>query len=294
MSRIAYVNGRFLPLSAAMVSVEDRGFQFADGVYEVIYLKDGRLIDAELHLARLSRSLAAIGMAPPMSQAALLCLMAELIRRNRLSDGLLYLQITRGAAPREHAFPRPLPKPTMVMTLRRAPAFPKDLNAWAAAAITYPDQRWARCDIKTVGLLPNVLAKQAARERGAQEAILIDANGMVTEGASSTVWIVDAAGRLCTRTLDHAVLPGCTREAVAALLARQGIAWTERPFSLAEMQAAREVFLTSATSFVRPITAIDENPVGNGQVGELTRKVFDVFARHVAEEAAATPAGKAA
>lgn len=281
MSRIAYVNGRYLPQREAAVNVEDRGYQFADGVYEVVYVHGGRLIDADLHLDRLERSLRELRLPRPMSRAALRRVLTETATRNRLSQGILYLQVTRGVAPRDHAFPARTVDPALVVTARRTPPYPRDPAAWAASAVTHPDLRWARCDIKTVGLTANVLAKQAAREQGAAEAILIDRDGMVTEGASTTLWIVDAEGRLRTRHLDNAVLPGCTRSALIAELRAEGIGFEERRFSEKELRAAREAFLTSATSFVRPITRIDGKPVGDGHVGPITRHLFDIFARHV-------------
>ena len=281
MSRIAYVNGRYVPQRDAMVNVEDRGYQFADGIYEVIYLHGGRLVDADLHLDRLERSLRELRLPAPMGRAALRRVLVETALRNRVSEGLVYIQITRGVSRRDHAFPaRPVP-PALVVTARRTPPYPRDPAAWAAAAITQPDLRWARCDIKTVGLTANVLAKQAAREQGAAEAILIDREGMVSEGSSTTVWIVDAEGRLRTRHLDHAVLPGCTRGALIAELREEGIEFDERRFSEPDLRAAREAFITSATSFVRPITRIDGKPVGDGDVGPVTRRLFDIFSRHV-------------
>jgi D-alanine transaminase len=190
--------------------------------------------------------------------------------------------VTRGVARRDHAFPaRPVP-PALVVTARRTPAFPNNPDSWAAACITHPDLRWARRDIKSVNLLPNCLAKQAAREKGAVEALLYDeATGMVTEGASTTAWIVDEAGVIRTRHLDHVVLPGCTRGALLAELAREGIAIEERGFSVEDLRRAREAFITSATSYVRPITRIDGQPVGDGKVGPVVRRLFDIFARHV-------------
>ena len=281
MSRIAYVNGCYLPRADARVDIEDRGFQLSDGVYEVVYLSGGRLIDEGLHLDRLGRSLCELRMDPPMSRAALRHVLLEVARRNRLRDGLLYMQVTRGVARREHAFPtNPVP-PTLVVTIRRVPPFPKDVMQWTGAAITQPDLRWARCDIKSVGLLPNVLARQAAREQGAVEAILIDRDGMVTEGAATSFWIVDAAGVLRTRPLDHAILPGCTRAALVDLLRENGITFEESRFSEQEMRAAREAFITGATTFVKPILRIDHRPVGDGVVGPVTRRLFDIFARHV-------------
>lgn len=280
MSRIAYVNGRYLPQSEASVNVEDRGYQFADGVYEVLYMTGGRFLDEERHLQRLERSLGEIAIAPPMGRAALRHVLYEVARRNRLRDGLLYMQVTRGVARRDHAFPsQPVPA-ALVVTVRRTPPFPQDLASWTGSAITHPDQRWARCDIKSTGLLPNVLAKQAAREQGAVEAILVDADGMVTEGASTSVWMVDAAGRLRTRHLDNHILPGCTRGALFALMAEEGMEAEERAFSADELRQAREVFLTSATSFVKPITALDGIPIGDGTVGPVAQQLFALFARH--------------
>jgi len=275
------VNGRYLPQSCASVNIEDRGYQFADGIYEVLHLYGGRLIDADLHLARLDRSLGAISLTPPMGRAALLHVLHEVVRRNRVHEGILYMQVTRGVARRDHAFPHPSVPPALVVTIRRTPPFPTDVARWAGRAITHPDLRWARCDINSVALLPNVLAKQAARAQGAAEAILVKPDGMVTEGASTTVWIVDAAGRLRTRQLDHGILPGCTRGALLALFAEEGIDCVEGPISAADLRAASEVFLTSASSFVKPMVALDGNPVGDGAVGPVTRRVFALFGRHV-------------
>ncbi len=280
MSRIAYVNGAYVPQREASVNVEDRGYQFADGIYEVVYVLGGRLVDAGLHMDRLERSLREIRIAPPMSRPALLHVMREVLRQNRITEGLLYMQITRGVARRDHAFPSASTPPAVVVTVRRTAPYPRDVDKWAVTAVTHPDQRWERCDIKSVALLPNVLAKQAARERGAAEALLIDADGLVTEGSSTSAWIVDADGVLRTRPLGHAILPGCTRAALVSLLADEGIAFEERAFSEAELRAASEVFMTSATSFVRPIVALDGAAVGDGAPGPVTRKLFTIFARH--------------
>lgn len=286
MSRIAYVDGRYLPLTEPAIAVEDRGYQFADGVYEVIPVLAGRLIDAPRHLARLARSLAALRIPPPLSERALGVVMAEVLRRNRVREGMLYLQISRGVARREHPFPART-RPVLVITARSGPGWPEDLDAWAVAAITHPDQRWARCDIKSIALLPNVLARQAAREAGAYEAILIDGAGVVTEGAASTVWAVDAAGVLRTRPLDWAILPGCTREALLEGLAGSGVPFAERALSLEELRAAREIFLTSATSFIRPVTRLDGVPVGDGGVGPVTRALHALLRRMLPGAAAA-------
>ena len=248
MSRIAYVNGRYLAQRHASVNIEDRGYQFADGVYEVLYFRPAGFVDTELHMERLQRSLGEVRIAMPMPRAALLGVCAEVVRRNRLREGLLYMQVTRGVA-------------------------------WAAAAITRPDERWGRCDIKSVNLLANVLAKQAAREAGAVEAILITPAGLVSEGGSTTVWIVDAAGVLRTYARSHAILPGCTRAALLKML--DGVAFEERAFSEAELASAREIFLTSATSFVRPITSLNGRPVGNGAVGLVTDQLFQRLSNHI-------------
>jgi D-alanine transaminase len=281
MSRIAYVNGRYLPQRHASVNIEDRGYQFADGVYEVVHLHDGRFIDEDRHLDRLDRSMRELRLPPPMSRAALRHVLQEVAHRNRLREGLLYMQVTRGVARRDHAFPtRPVP-PSVVVTIRRIPPYPTDVTRWTASAITQPDLRWARCDIKSTGLLPNVLARQAAKEQGALEAILVDAEGMVTEGAATNFWIVDQDGVLRTRGLDHAILPGCTRGALLALMQEEGVAFAESGFSVQDMREAREAFITSATSFVKPIVQIDGVPVADGEVGPVTRRLFALFARHV-------------
>lgn len=282
MSRVAYVNGCYVPHREARVHVEDRGFQFADGIYEVIHVHDGRFVDADRHLARLERSLGEIRLPMPKARPALVQILREVVRRNRIGEGLLYMQVTRGAARRDFAFPAPgVTLPTLVITARHMPAYPRDVERWAITVVTHPDQRWARRDIKSTALLPNVLAKQAARERGAYEAILLDGDGLVTEGASSTAWIVDEQGRLRTRRLSQDILPGCTRGALIALLQEEGIGFEERAFSEAELRRAREAFLTSATSFVKPIVAVDGAPVGDGGVGPVTRRLFTLFGAHV-------------
>ena len=285
MPRIAYVNGRYLPLSEASVNVEDRGYQFADGIYEVLAVAGGRFLDEALHMARLWRSLDALDIVAPMGGAALRLVLREVVRRNRVRDGLLYLQVTRGVARREHAFPQASRRtgravaPALVVTCRGLAPPPGDVAAWAAAAITAPDERWARCDIKSIALLPNVLAKERARRAGAVEAILIDRDGLVSEGASTTVWVVDSAGTLRTRPLGHAILPGCTRAALVAELEAAGIGFEERAVGAAELRAAREVFLTSATSWVRPITRLDGAAVGDGAAGPVARRLSALLRR---------------
>jgi D-alanine transaminase len=281
MSRIAYVNGRYVPHREASVHVEDRGYQFADAVYEVVHVHRGRFVDDGPHLDRLERSLREIRIPMPMPRAALTHVLREVVRRNRIDEGLLYMQISRGVARRDHAFPtRPVP-PAIVITVKRIKPYPTSIDAWGTTAITYPDQRWARCDIKTVGLLPNVLARQAAKEKGASEAILIAPDGTVTEGAATSFWIVDAEGRLRTRDLTANILPGCTRRVLVDLLREHGIPYAEGPFTEADLRGAREAFITSATSFVKPILAVDGTKVGDGTPGPVTRRLFDIFSAHV-------------
>ncbi len=282
MSKVAYVNGRYVSQREASVNVEDRGYQFGDGIYEVIHIHAGRFVDEALHLDRLERSLREIRLPMPMPRASLRVVLEEVLRRNRITEGLVYMQVTRGVARRDHAFPTRPVAPALVVTARRTPSYPKAAEGWTGTAVTVPDQRWARCDIKTVNLLPNVLARQAARDQGATEAIMYDpATGMVREGASTSVWIVDAQGVLRTRPLDHAILPGCTRAALIAELRAEGIPFEEGEYGLETLRAAREIFLTSATSFVKPMLKLDGAPVGDGQVGPVARRLFDLFARHV-------------
>jgi D-alanine transaminase len=282
MSRIAYVNGSYVPLRAAEVNVEDRGYQFGDGIYEVVHVYRGRFVDEDRHLDRMERSLREIRLPMPMSREAFRLVLREVARRNRIEEGLVYFQVTRGVARRDHPFPtKPVP-PSLVVTAKRSAPYPTEPTRWAARAITTPDLRWARRDIKSTNLLPNVLAKQAAREAGAIEAILYDeASGVVTEGSSTNFWIVDEQGAIRTRHLDAVILPGCTRGALIAELREAGIAYREEAFTLDEARRAREAFITSATSFVRPIVALDGKPVGDGEVGPVTRLLFDIFARHV-------------
>ncbi|KAA2215196.1 D-amino-acid transaminase [Teichococcus oryzae] len=282
MSRIAYVNGRYLPQREASVNIEDRGYQFGDGIYEVVHLYKGRFIDEKRHLDRLERSLGEIRLPMPMSREALLHVLHEVARRNRVTEGLLYMQVTRGVARRDHAFPQMPVPPAFVVTVKRIKPYPSSIETWGGDAVTLPDLRWARRDIKTTNLLPNVLARQAAREKGAIEAILFDeATGLVTEGAATSFWIVDEAGALRTRNLSQDILPGCTRDALMAELREAGLAFAETPFSLDDLSRAREAFLTSATSFVKPILRIDGTPLGDGRPGPVTRQLFDIFARHV-------------
>ncbi len=282
MSRIAYVNGRYVPHGRARVHIEDRGYQFADAVYEVIAVVGGRMIDAAGHFERLERSLGEIAVPMPMSRAALRVVLDETIRRNRVRDGIVYLQVTRGTARRNHAFPAPETPPALVVTARRM-AFSTDAETTPGVkVVTVPDIRWGRCDIKTVGLLPNVLAKQRAAEAGAYEAWLVDeASGAVTEASSSNAWIVDAEGRVVTRPKSNAILGGITRETVLRLAREAGIAVEERVFTRDEALAAREAFITSTTSFVKPVVQIDDRVIGNGEPGATTRRLLALYLDYV-------------
>lgn len=276
MSRIAYVNGRYVPHQEAAVHVEDRGYQFADGVYEVIAVERGRLVDEVPHLKRLDRSLAELRIRPPMTHAALRCVMREVLRRNRIGNGSLYIQMTRGVAPRDHAFPV-RSEAAVVMTARRARMQPPALVEDGVRVITLPDLRWARCDIKSIALLPNVLAKQQAREAGAYEAWLLDRDGHVTEGSSTNAWIITKSGHLVTRSATHAILNGITRQSVIKLAKENRLTLEERPFTVAEAKAAREALLTSTTSQVLAVTEIDGQAIGNGKAGSFTLKLRALY-----------------
>ena len=272
MSRVAYVNGRYAPQRDPAVEVEDRGFQFADGIYEVWAIAGGGLIDEAAHFARLERSLRELAIPRPMSDAALRRAARETLRRNRVRDGILYLQITRGAAPRDHAFPAAATPPTVVMTAKSIP--PRSIEARANAGVSVistPETRWARCDIKSVSLLPNVLAKQAARAAGAFEAWFVDADGLVTEGSSSNAWIVSQTGALVTRDLNANILHGVTRARLLRVAEALQIRIEERAFSLEEAKASREAFISSATSIAIPVIRVDGAVIGDGRPGPIAQ-----------------------
>jgi D-alanine transaminase len=278
VSRIAYVNGRYVPHRQARVHVEDRGFQFADAVYEVIAIRRGTFVDEDRHLARLARSRGELKLAAPMSDAALKLVLRETVRRNRVTDGIVYLQVTRGAAPRDFAFPKS-GRPTLVVTARSQQIADPRLVERGIAVVTLPDMRWKRPDIKSVSLLPNALAKQQAKEAGAYEAWQIDSDGNVTEGTSSNAWIVNAAGEVITRRADQSILNGVTRLGLFDIIARAGLRLVERPFSVTEARAAREAMLTSATNGVLPVVRIDGQPVGGGRPGPLALSLAEAYRR---------------
>jgi D-alanine transaminase len=278
MGRIAYVNGRFVPHGEAVVHIEDRGYQLADAVYEVWALFGGKLSDAEGHFIRLERSLSELSIAMPMTRRALTLVLKEAVRRNRVREGLLYLQVSRGVAPRDHAFPATAVRPAVVVTVKTVDRAQSEARAAKGiTVITTPENRWGRCDIKTVGLLPNALAKQKAREAGAGEAWFVDDLGFVTEGSSSNAWIVDADGRLRTRDTNANILRGVTRRTLLEVIAREGLAVDERPFTPAEAQAAKEAFITGAGSLVLPVTAVDGRPVGDGKPGAVATKLRRLY-----------------
>jgi D-alanine transaminase len=283
MSRIAYVNGRYVPHAKASVHVEDRGYQFADGVYEVCEVLGGQLIDAPRHLARLQRSLDELKIVPPMGMGSLSVVMRETVERNRVRDGIVYLQITRGVARRDFPFPDTSTPATLVVTSRANDmAKLEQMASEGIAVVTVPDIRWGRVDIKSVALLPNVLAKQAAREQGAREAWLVDADGKITEGASSNAWIVTRDGVLMTRGIDdNRILRGITRTTLLDAIAALDVKFEERAFTAEEAYAAREAFVTSASQTVMPVVRIDGRPVGNGAPGLIAgalRRDFHKYA----------------
>lgn len=278
MSRVAYVNGTYQPHGDATVHVEDRGFQFADGVYEVWSVFDGRMADFDGHMTRLHRSLNELRIDIPMSREALRRVLNETVRRNRVREGLVYIQVTRGTARRDHPFPPEGTPPSVVVTARSLPLSKGNASAAkGVAVVTHPDIRWGRCDIKTVGLLANVLAKQAAKEKGAAEAWMVDEMGLVTEGSSTNAWIVDENGKLRTRDTQANILRGITRAAVLKLIEAEGLEFEERAFSVDEAKRAREAFYTSASGFVMPTVSIDGTTIGDGKPGPIATKLRTLY-----------------
>ncbi len=286
MSRVAYVNGVYQRHSEATIHVEDRGFQFADGVYEVWSVFDGRMADFDGHMTRLHRSLTELRIDIPMSRAALTRVLKETIRRNRVRNGIVYLQVTRGTARRDHPFPAEGTPPSVVVTSRSAPfAKAQAQAAKGVAVVTHPDIRWGRCDIKTVGLLPNVLAKQAARDKGAYEAWMVDEMGLVTEGSSTNAWIVDKDGKLRTRDTQANILKGITRTAIMEMIEAEGIELDERPFSVEEAKQAKEAFFTAAGAFVMPAISIDGVKIGDGKPGPIATRLRERYLEAAKREA---------
>lgn len=277
MVRIVYVNGSYAPYAQAKVHVEDRGFQFADAAYEVCEVSGGELVDERLHLQRLQRSLGELRIELPMTMRALGLVLRETVRRNRVRDGSVYLQVSRGVAPRDFVFPAPETPPTVVCYAKPKSAGGKRRVENGIRVITMPDIRWRRPDIKSVSLLPNALARQIATEAGAEEAWLVDDAGYVTEGAASNAWILAEDNTLVTRPAETGILRGVTRTVLLAALKTADIAFAERPFSVAEAKSAREAFVTSATSNVLPVVAIDGTEIGDGRPGPVAMKLRQVF-----------------
>lgn len=278
MSRIAYVNGRYVRHAEAAVHIEDRGYQFADGVYEVCEIWRDHLVDERRHLDRLERSLSELSIRMPMGRAALSQVLHEVVRRNKVRNGLVYMQVTRGVSRRDHVFPPASVPPALVVTARSSqPAAAAALAEKGVSVISVPENRWDRVDIKTVGLLPNVLAKQKAKDAGAKEAWFVDREGMVTEGGSTNAWIVTKDNCLVTRPATSGILKGITRQVVLDMIERNGLTFEERAFSLDEAKAAKEAFMTAATTVVMPVVRIDDQSIGNGHPGEITQDLRRMF-----------------
>ncbi|WP_306027402.1 D-amino-acid transaminase [Stappia sp. MMSF_3263] len=278
MSRIAYVNGRYVRHAEAAVHIEDRGYQFADGVYEVCEIWQGKIVDERRHLDRLERSLRELSIRMPMSRAALSQILRQVVRKNLVRDGIVYMQVTRGVARRDHVFPPADTPPALVITAKPVrPAAGEKAAEQGVAVITVPENRWDRVDIKTVGLLPNVLAKQKAREAGAKEAWFVDADGMVTEGGSTNAWIVTRDNCLVTRPAQSGILKGITRQVVLDMIERAGLTFDERPFSVEEARQAKEAFITAASTLVMPVVRVDDTTIGNGHPGETTMELRKMF-----------------
>lgn len=278
MSRIAYVNGQYVRHADAAVHVEDRGYQFADGVYEVCEVWQGKIVDVPRHLDRLDRSLNELRIDWPMARSAVKFVLHQVVRRNKVRNGLVYIQVTRGVARRDHVFPSEDVAPSIVVTARSSdPAAAQAAAEEGIGVVSYPENRWPRVDIKTVALLPNVLAKQNAKEHGGKEAWYIDKDGNVTEGGSTNAWIVTKEGVLVTRPAENGILRGITRAVVLELVQKDGMTFEERPFSLEEAFEAKEAFVTAATTVVMPVTRLDGRIIGNGHPGSVATRLRELF-----------------
>jgi len=281
MSRIAYVNGRYVPHRDAAVHIEDRGYQFSDGVYEVCEVRDGRLVDERRHMERLARSLSELRIANPMTPKALSTVLHETVLRNRVGNGIVYLQVTRGVARRDHAFPPEGTPPSIVVTARSIERWKGEKEAAnGVTVVTYPENRWTRPDIKSVSLLGNVLAKQFAKEKGAREAWYVDRDGFVTEGSSSNAWIVTDDGKVMTHGVNDGILRGITRTVVLDVLKAHGLILDERPFTVEQAYAAKEAFVTAASQIVLPVIKIDGRTVGDGKPGPIATALRADFHGH--------------
>ncbi|HXG78734.1 MAG TPA: D-amino-acid transaminase [Methyloceanibacter sp.] len=275
MSRTIYVNGSYLPEEEAKVSVFDRAFLFGDAVYEVTAVLDGRLVDFAPHFERLERSLKEIALTSPVGHAELRALHEELVRRNSVNEGIVYLQISRGNAERDFAYPENT-VPTVVAFTQNRPLIANPYAETGVKVVTIPDLRWKRRDIKSTSMLAQAMGKEEAKRKGAYEGWMVE-NGMVTEGTSSSAFIFDAQGVIRTQPLGHHILPGVTRRAILRLAALEGVSLEERPFSVAEALSAREAFLTAASAFVLPVVEIDGVGIGGGRPGPLARKFRELY-----------------
>lgn len=278
-NRITYVNGDYIVARDAHVSIFDRGLLFGDGIYEVTAVLEGRLVDSAPHMARLKRSTGEIGIPMPLDIEAIIEAERELIRRNDLKEGLIYMQVTRGRGLDRDFVPATELKPTLIMFTQTKSLIQSATAEKGASVISLDDQRWARRDIKTTCLLPQALAKQIAQHAGCDEAWMIE-DGFVTEGASSTAYIVTADGTIVTRPNSHAVLPGCTRLSLLQLVTETGMKLEERPFTIDEAYLASEALMTSAGTFVTGITHIDGKAIGNGVPGPIARRLRQLYINH--------------
>lgn len=278
MSRIAYVNGRYERHADAGIHIEDRGYQFADGVYEVCEVRQGYIIDMTRHMDRLNRSLSELAIKWPMSRKALEFVIRQTVRRNSVTNGMFYLQVTRGVAKRDHVFPSGDTPSSVVITAKHTNPVAAEMRASLGInVITVPENRWDRVDIKTVGLLPNVLAREKAKQQGAQEALYVDSDGFIKEGAATNAWIVTKDGKLVTRPAEHGILRGVTRTTVIEVATKLGLQVEERGFTVEEAKSAREVFITAATTLVMPVVRIDDTSIGNGHPGSIAPLLRESF-----------------
>ncbi len=283
MSRTVFINGRYCPEEEAQVSIFDRGLLFADAIYEVAAVMDGKLLDFASHLARLDRSLVEMDMPAPMTHDEILAMMRKLVSANGIEEGLVYLQVTRGSSGDRDFVPEKGMTPTVFAFTQTQSAAAAEKREHGITMYSYPDLRWARRDIKTVGLMGSVFAKSAVKPKGAGEALLHE-NGVVTEGGATSFYIVKD-GKLITRPLSNAILPGCTRKALLSLLASDAVVLDERLFTLEETLAADEAFITGASTYVTPVVAIDDVTLGNGEPGPITRRMQQLYMEHAKEDA---------
>lgn len=283
MSRIAYVNGHYLPHAHAKVHIEDRGYQFADGVYEVVALYKGIILDEIGHLERLERSLQALYIRSPVTFPVLRLLMREIQKRNLLQTGLIYIQMTRGVAPRFHPFPNPSVPASLILTAKHMKLPSESAIQKGVSVMTIPEMRWTRCDIKSISLLPNVLAKQEAIDNGAYESWFLDKDGFVTEGTATNAWIVNEKGCIQTRPTNEGILSGITRNTIIDITKNLHIPFIEEPFSVRDIEQAQEAFITSATNYVMPVTVINKKPIGKGIAGPIALQLRRAYLEKMAK-----------